>query len=1103
MRNNWCQFLQNFSFALTALLLSVTPVSAEKLTGTPIGTSQSKAAYAFDGSASTTYTTEYSVASFAWVGLDLGKPYIINKVGWMPSSTYSTATLLGVFQGANLPDFSDAVPIWVNTETGRPNQMTYADVKCSLGFRYVRYVGPNNSYCRVAEIEFYGEPGEGDEKAMWQITNLPTVSINTVNGEIPYDKEHEISSTVIIISNNGSKVLKQSKTGIRERGNGSRTFPKKPWRIKFDKKQNVLDAPAKAKKWTLINNYGDKTLMRNMLAFDVARKMGMEWVPYCTPVDVVLNGEYKGCYQLSDQVEVNDGRLEIDEMTPEDNSGEALTGGYFVEVDAYATEEPVYFKTAYYKMPITVKSPDDDKITSQQLAYITNYFNNLESLLTNTDPEKGYRSIFDTHSFIQHMLVNEMAGNTDCYWSTFMYKRRGNPLIYTGPVWDFDLAFENDSQTYPIVATSGNGFLWNTSYSAAANGMKNFTRQVLISDPRCAEEILNVWAQARKAGLTAEWLQSKVDEYAALLAQSQKLNFMRWPIMNQYVHRNPRIYGTYEGECDNVKSYISQQIQHLDRVIGYDPDAEVPDIKEPVDYNVSITYAPNTNPKSKEEDRVDIDHTILSGVNSHADLNRRSVSMGAWVRMSTYTTASVSMVGNTIAQYGGLNHNNANGLMVLQTTTDGRIALGGFGVEDAVQLAIGSKIYTDQVIPLNEWHYVAVALDFTASEIRIYFDGNKIKTQPLNGRVFDGTRWSGDQPYGFGFGGLTFNGSMDDIHIVDGAITDTEAFYLYTDRAEKVPNLVGWYTFDEVVRGTTGTFANQVASKGNYNAVYYTTTGTASDAGGSVNISTTQGKANLSDITAETQRIKRVFTPSITIMGANAEVDGDKVLITASVSKTDVADDATVTMEYSLDEKVYTPMKADENDSFSATINISDFVAGEYEVILKAAVIEGDEDVANNESSAAFAVEPILTVTDLNVIPAETGLSADIEANLISKHFAKETAFSLYYRLDEDGDSEEMPYDKTKEAYAATITGLSSNSQYTVYVFAVSDNEVVSEEVSETFSTPEVDGIVDVEADIAEGARYFNLQGIEITNPASGNVYIRLSNNIASKVLVK
>lgn len=548
-------------------------VSAEKLTGIPMASTVANAYKAFDGDAGTFYAG--MKGSYDWVGLDLGQKFVISKVGFMPSTDSDNVILLGLFEGANSPDFSDAVPMAMIKNSAPKGNMAYLDVTCSRGFRYVRYVGPASSYGRLSELEFYGEAGKGDDSRLWQLTNLPTVVINTLNGEIPYDKEHDISSTVIIISEDGTSVLEKSNTGVRERGNASREFPKKPWRIKFEKKQNVLDAPAKAKKWTLINNYGDKSLMRNMLAFDIARKMGMEYVPFCAPVDVIMNGEYKGCYQLCDQIEVNEGRLNIDEMTKEDNSGDALTGGYFVEIDAYAYEEPVWFRTSHYGLPVTVKSPDEDEITKEQLKYITDYFNMLEPMMKDISPLTGYRTVFDNESFIQHMLVNEVAGNTDTYWSTYMYKRRNNPVIYTGPVWDFDLGFNNDYRTYPVYSRSGNGFLWNCGAASSADGMIYFAQRILLKDETTAAEIHDVWSKARNNGLSIEWLKDKVDEYAVLLDDSQKLNFIRWPILNQMVHMNPVALGTYEKECEAIKSYANAQLPHLDKVIGFDPDTEL------------------------------------------------------------------------------------------------------------------------------------------------------------------------------------------------------------------------------------------------------------------------------------------------------------------------------------------------------------------------------------------------------------------------------------------------------------------------------------------------------------------------------------------------
>ena len=586
-------------------------IDSEMLSGTPIGSSPDNAYLAFDGDADTSYRANQ--ASYSWVGLDLGSPYVINEVKWVAPFNNPNQVLLGVFQGANKENFSDAVPIAIIDNVSE----TSKEVECTRGFRFVRYVGPSNSYCNISELEFYGIPGKGDDTHLWQVTNLPTVVINTVDGEIPYDKEHDISSTVIIISKNGSDVLEKSETKIRERGNASRQFPKKPWRIKFDKKQNVLDAPAKAKKWTLINNYGDKTLMRNMLAFDIACAMGMDYVPFCAPVDVILNGEYKGCYQLCDQVEVNEDRLDIVEMGPKDNEGDALTGGYFVEVDGYANQEPVWFSTSYYRVPITIKSPDDDEITTEQLNYIRDYFNSFETLLRNFGTSSQYREVFDVPSFIRHMLVNELAGNTDIYWSVNMYKDRNDPKIYTGPVWDFDLGFNNDFRCYPVTQRSGNGFLWNTNYIWPANGMRNVARQIMSVDPETPDDILSIWSAARNEGLTPEWLESKIDEYVELLNQSQRLNFLRWPILSTRVHNNPVALGSYDAECDAIRDYIYSQVQHLDEVIGYQGKNTtfIPGL-EVLDENTELEYYTLTGIKVAYPTTPGI-YIVKSGAKSH------------------------------------------------------------------------------------------------------------------------------------------------------------------------------------------------------------------------------------------------------------------------------------------------------------------------------------------------------------------------------------------------------------------------------------------------------------------------------------------------------
>lgn len=563
------------SHALADIKLSGFPIGTQRGYQYETGSVQLNIQYlAFDGRLDTYFATEDR--SYTWVGLDLLRPHVITRVGWSPRNDSQGERRLrtGVIQGANRADFLDAIPIYVIREDGKIGEISYGDVECSRAFRYVRFVSTGNGRCNIAELEFYGYQGNGDDSHLFQVTNLPTVVINTVDAVEPFDKETNIESNIIIIDNNRINIDKSAT--VRERGNGSRTFPKKPWRIKFDKKQQPLNAPAKAKKWTLINNYGDKTLMRNLVAFEIARRLDMRYVSYAQPVDVILNGEYKGCYQLCDQMEVNEGRLDITEMDEDDISGENLTGGYFFEVDAYAYYEPYgsWFQSDR-GIPVTIKSPDDGG-TPEQYYYISHYFQLMEDAVY-----AGHsRSILDMDSFLQHFIAGELSGNTDTYWSTYMYKERGNPIIYTGPVWDFDLAFDNDQRTYPVNHHSG--FLFDCGSASSANGMRDLVRRIVTYDRSTAADLTRVWSLARNdRDLSAGGLGEYIDSLASVLQESQDLNFKRWPILDQRVHQNPRALGSFDAEVQALKDYLETRFPRLDELMKYDPSISVVDVIEP------------------------------------------------------------------------------------------------------------------------------------------------------------------------------------------------------------------------------------------------------------------------------------------------------------------------------------------------------------------------------------------------------------------------------------------------------------------------------------------------------------------------------------------
>lgn len=550
--------------------------SNQQLSGTPMGatsvdydtnqpsTTVNTPADAFDNDYSTTYAAYER--STGWVGLDLGKKFIIEKIAYAPRANWAKRMVLGVFEGANQPDFSDAIPFYVIKNEPEYETMTSDTVICSRGFRYVRYVGPNEARCNVSELRFYGRPGAGDDSQLFQLTNLPLVVIRTeANVADVTSKTTWLPGQVNIISDGGT-ALKHDSMTVRGRGNGSWTFSKKPYKIKLANKSRLLNMPAKAKEWTLINNYGDKSLIRNNVAFELSRIFEMDYTPACTLVDVIFNGQYKGSYQLTDQVEVRKNRVDITQMTTEDNEGEAVTGGYLIELDAYSGSEPKHFTSSQYSIPVTVHYPKHDEITDEQFNYIVSAFNDLCKRVFSPDfksETEGYATVLAEDTWLKYFLIAELSGNTDSYWSVYMTKDR-NDKFRVSPVWDNDLAFDNDQRTHPILTMTG--YLSFSSKSSAATGVRSFNRKIVES---CPEQLKELWSWYRYNGnLNPDHMHEVIDSLGTENNLSQELNYTRWDILNVRTQQQYTTRGSYQAEVDYIYEYLADRIAWMDNMVG-------------------------------------------------------------------------------------------------------------------------------------------------------------------------------------------------------------------------------------------------------------------------------------------------------------------------------------------------------------------------------------------------------------------------------------------------------------------------------------------------------------------------------------------------------
>ena len=530
-----------------------------KLTGTPISSESDtqNAQNAFDGNLQTEFR---STSQNGWVGLELSYPAKISQIGWAQKGTDSKDYILGIFEGANDSSFFDAIPLHMITSQGQSNQINLIQISCTQTFKYIRYIGPSGKYSVIAQIEVYGEASsdQGDPQNIYQPTNLPLIVINTENGFLPPDKDKEtqVKSNIVIIKD--GKIDTKGTGTIKYRGNSTLDPAKKSFRIKFDTKTTVLDLPAKDKKWVLFANMYDKTLLRNRIGYKMSTILGLKYTPSCHYVDMIINGDFKGNYLLCDQINVNKNRVDITKMDKTCINEPEVSGGYLIEGDAFAEKEPSYFKTSQGIL-FCIKYPSSDDITQEQKTYIEQKFNQIESEIYQNNLNN-----IDFESFSKYFIIEDFAGNIDGVWSSFyLTKERGDDKIYFGPVWDLDLAFDNDIFLYPT--NEKNNFAFKYCYS---NGSTQSLVMKLLSNESLLQKVKDVWNQMTNGEFSKETIINFINEQVEYINESQKLNFIRWDILNEKQFLQPTARGSYEAEIQYLKEFIENRFNIFGQIIN-------------------------------------------------------------------------------------------------------------------------------------------------------------------------------------------------------------------------------------------------------------------------------------------------------------------------------------------------------------------------------------------------------------------------------------------------------------------------------------------------------------------------------------------------------
>ncbi len=388
--------------------------------------------------------------------------------------------------------------------------------------------------------------------------DLPIVRITTAGG-VPIESKEEYVTGILSIDPNGGPTPFAYEGALQIRGRGNSSWwlaPKKPYKIKLDSKASLFGFPSD-KEWAVLANFPDKTLIRNIVAMEMSSRFEMAYTPRSIPVEVFLNGRYNGEYLWIETIKVSKKRVAIAEMEDDDIADDAVTGGYLLEVNMPADEDFNFTTTS----GVTFSLHDPSPPAAEQLTYITQYVQQTEDAIFSVDfadPEIGYAHYLDVDSFINWYLLNELFSNPDANFQTscWMYKDR-NAKLFMGPAWDFDLgagnANFNDSQL-----TSG----WHVR--SAPWLMR------LFEDPAFASKVRARWNEM-KAG-EIDTIFSYVDQQAARLDQAQQNNFQRWPILELYVWPNTSIPGSYQGEVDQLKSWLEERIAWMDTEFNKAPE---------------------------------------------------------------------------------------------------------------------------------------------------------------------------------------------------------------------------------------------------------------------------------------------------------------------------------------------------------------------------------------------------------------------------------------------------------------------------------------------------------------------------------------------------
>lgn len=407
---------------------------------------------------------------------------------------------------------------------------------------------------RIDHIGPYPEP-EPELPSEYEYSLIAgKLMINTEGGVSIKSKEEYVNATISFVHDNEEWILDNVSAGIRGRGNSTWLwYPKKSYRIKFEKKQSLMGLP-KAKSWVLLAEYRDPTDLMNAYVFELGQLVGLPFTNHNRYVELILNGKSQGLYHLTEQVQQNENRVNIDEY-----------GGYLIELDSddgpdLSPDATDNFWSSYYRMPVCVKNPDSP--SAAVLDEVKSSLAILENAIAKGDFSQ-IENLLDVDSMIKFLIIQELIYNVelDSPRSMFMYKDIGNDKWHMGPLWDFDAGFDFDWSNM----TTGHNYF--TDYRELVMGTKPAT---------------HAGTQYRVPGFFSDLFKINdfVLRYKSAWKQVKSFHEQAWENAYGFYNANAALWQydsqlwpigkTPSSEIRNMQTWLLNRIDYLDNIVdGY------------------------------------------------------------------------------------------------------------------------------------------------------------------------------------------------------------------------------------------------------------------------------------------------------------------------------------------------------------------------------------------------------------------------------------------------------------------------------------------------------------------------------------------------------